>query len=57
MQGAVWACACAIAATNATIVKINDFWLNRLTLRVVTPPAAQWTALEKQGGSNARPIA
>jgi len=50
------ACACAIAATDAAVVEVNHFGLRGLTLGVVTPPAAQSTALEKDSRSNSRPV-
>jgi hypothetical protein len=56
MKCAVRTYANAIPAVNAPFFKVNQFRFARLTLGVVTPATAQWTALEKYRGSNPRTI-
>jgi hypothetical protein len=41
---------------DAAIVMQHDFQVGRLAFRIVTPPATEWTTLEKDGGADARPI-
>jgi hypothetical protein len=46
----------AIATENTAFANVEDLWLARLTLWVVTPAAVQGTTLEKYRGPNTRAV-
>jgi hypothetical protein len=47
----------AVSATQAAVLEEHQVWLGALALRIVAPPARQWTPFEKNRGSNARAVA
>jgi hypothetical protein len=46
----------AVSATQAAVREEHQVWLGALALRIVAPPARQWTPFEENRGSNARAI-
>jgi len=45
----------AIAAMTASLLEIQQFGLQLLTFGIVAPPAGEWTAFEKDGGTDSGP--
>jgi hypothetical protein len=46
----------ALSATQAAVFEKHQVWLGALALRIVAPPARQWTPFEKNRGANAGAI-
>jgi hypothetical protein len=46
----------AVSATHAALLEEHQVWLGAFALRIVAPPARQWTPFEKDRGSNARAV-
>jgi hypothetical protein len=46
----------AVSAPCAAVLEEHQVWLGALALRIVAPPARQWTPLEENRASNARAI-
>ena len=46
----------AVSATQAAVLEEHQVWLGAMALRIVAPPARQWTPFEKHRGSNTRAV-
>ena len=43
----------AVSAIHAAVLEEHSLWLGTLALRIVAPPAREWTPFEKDRGSDA----
>jgi hypothetical protein len=46
----------AVSTTQAAVLEEHQVWLGALALRIVAPPARQWTPFEKDRSANARAV-